>query len=589
MSDQHGYFLLCVLHHSHTILSSVVLQFCRVDAALSFTNGHVVQLGDASEQGGTGVPEKIVTVGFAMFGLIILTAYTASSAAALVVDAQAGTIKNMQDLIDSGGKVCVRTAIEGMLLSRYPEMLGRTYTHDLGPALLDAMDEGECVATCLMADAWDNVLAQKDSPHCNKIPVGETLLTAGNAMPVSKSLHQSLSFIVGQEVAAGAYAKLREEYKKNLVGVPSCGEDAEAGEEGFQSLTELDLLAPLLITFISTSIGMLIYCITPSKTSKGRLTALLHAKLYRGEMSDEEKDAKLKQELFWRPMSDLLYRAQAAGVDRDQAAVAMNRAPDKTALVELVYRASCSEAGKDVAHLRTLPISSLVSLIRAYTPDPETAGDVINSISMIDLRRAFRVVDRDDSGEVNAEELARLFEALGSGMSVSPATAEMIGEADKNGDGEIGFSEFVKIVRQTKTPEWYDAAKLAAMAAALDEVHDVQGALIRVITARPEIRRLARTNIDLLSDVAEANAEHSLKVSEFISANEELDTSENGPDALVEDEFTRLMGVMGMGREASHDSMALPGAFVPHPPDTKEGDSRPAERPGGLMPGKNAP
>jgi hypothetical protein len=616
-----------------------VLCWCHTDAALSFTNGHVVQNGDASEQGGSGVPEKVVTVGFAMFGLIILTVYTASSAVALVVDAQAGTIKNMQDVIDSGGKICVRTAIEGMLISRYPEMLGRTYTHDQGPALLDAMDEGNCVATCLMADAWDNVLTQDSSPHCNKISVGEPLITAGNAMPVSKSLHQSISFIVSQNVAAGKYDKLREEYKTNLVGVPSCGEGADADAEGFQSLTELDLLAPLLITFMSTTVGLVLWCTCPSHTSKGRFSEAIHDKVYRGVMTDTQRDAKLKKELYWRPMSDLLYRAQAAGVDRQQAALAMNQAPDKTALVELVYSATCSEEGKDIGHLQSLPISSLISLIRAYSPDPETAGDVINSISAIDLRRAFRVVDRDDSGEVNAQELTHLFEALGSGMEVAPETANMISEADKNGDGEIGFSEFVKIVKKTKTPEWYDAAKLAAMAAALDEEHNVKGALLEVIVTRPEIRKLARTDLAALSSVAEANAAHSLKVSEFTADAQDIEYAASGPDASTQAEFDRLvardaaaaagtaaaaaaaaaaagttsgdadmlddMVALNNFAAASDGPTSLPGStgggggggggssprlppLIPQPP-SKEGASRPPERPGGLVPGKNAP
>ena len=30
----------------------------------------------------------------------------------------------------------------------------------------------------------------------------------------------------------------------------------------------------------------------------------------------------------------------------------------------------------------------------------------------------------------------------------------MIASADQDGDGAIGYSEFVKIVRKTTTPEW---------------------------------------------------------------------------------------------------------------------------------------
>ena len=151
-------------------------------------------------------------------------------------------------------------------------------------------------------------------------------------------------------------------------------------------------------------------------------------------------------------MSDLLFRAEAAGVDKLAAARAMDQAPDKSELVELVYAAECSEEGKDVVHLQSLEISELVSLIQASQAAPP--AEALTQISEMDLRRCFRVVDRDSSGEVTAAELSAMFGALGSGVEVDPRTAEMIASADQDGDGAIGYSEFVKIVRKTTTPEW---------------------------------------------------------------------------------------------------------------------------------------
>ena len=93
-----------------------------------------------------------------------------------------------------------------------------------------------------------------------------------------------------------------------------------------------------------------------------------------------------------------------------------------------------------------------MSLIQASQAAPP--AEALTQISEMDLRRCFRVVDRDSSGEVTADELSAMFGALGSGVEVDPRTAEMIAAADQDGDGAIGYSEFVKIVRKTTTPEW---------------------------------------------------------------------------------------------------------------------------------------
>ena len=58
-----------------------------------------------------------------------------------------------------------------------------------------------------------------------------------------------------------------------------------------------------------------------------------------------------------------------------------------------------------------------------------------------ELREAFRVFDRDGDGFITAQELRSLLISLG--LESSPEIIRrMIGEADKNRDGKIDFSEF---------------------------------------------------------------------------------------------------------------------------------------------------
>eukprot|EP01043_Picozoa_sp_COSAG02_P063185 COSAG02_NODE_8891_length_2406_cov_2.353273_4_plen_78_part_01 len=67
----------------------------------------------APVQDAENFPMRVISAGFAAFILIILTAYTASSAAALVADARSGSINSLDDVLAMGAaaKVCIRSAM----------------------------------------------------------------------------------------------------------------------------------------------------------------------------------------------------------------------------------------------------------------------------------------------------------------------------------------------------------------------------------------------------------------------------------------------------------------------------------------------
>lgn len=53
--------------------------------------------------------------------------------------------------------------------------------------------------------------------------------------------------------------------------------------------------------------------------------------------------------------------------------------------------------------------------------------------------------DQDGSGNISKEELGNVMKALGQNMSLEELT-EMINEADLDGDGEVSFEEFVRMM-----------------------------------------------------------------------------------------------------------------------------------------------
>ena len=65
-----------------------------------------------------------------------------------------------------------------------------------------------------------------------------------------------------------------------------------------------------------------------------------------------------------------------------------------------------------------------------------------------EMMKAFRLFDDDETGKISFKNLKRVAKELGENMT-DDEIAEMIEEADRDGDGEIGEEEFFRIMRKT--------------------------------------------------------------------------------------------------------------------------------------------
>jgi len=64
-----------------------------------------------------------------------------------------------------------------------------------------------------------------------------------------------------------------------------------------------------------------------------------------------------------------------------------------------------------------------------------------------EITEAFRVFDKDGNGYISAAELRHVMTSLGEKLT-DDEVDEMIREADLNGDGQIDYEEFVKMMTQ---------------------------------------------------------------------------------------------------------------------------------------------
>mmetsp|Transcript_67335 Transcript_67335/g.217509 ORF Transcript_67335/g.217509 Transcript_67335/m.217509 type:complete len:129 (+) Transcript_67335:3-389(+) len=72
------------------------------------------------------------------------------------------------------------------------------------------------------------------------------------------------------------------------------------------------------------------------------------------------------------------------------------------------------------------------------------------------LQAAFNVFDKDGDGKISAEELREVLDPRTTGKLCSQAEhaeriAEIIRQADKNGDGQIDFQEFAYMMSEEST------------------------------------------------------------------------------------------------------------------------------------------
>ena len=65
-----------------------------------------------------------------------------------------------------------------------------------------------------------------------------------------------------------------------------------------------------------------------------------------------------------------------------------------------------------------------------------------------EMLKAFRLFDDDDTGKISFKNLKRVAKELGENMT-DEEIQEMIEEADRDGDNEIGEEEFMRIMKKT--------------------------------------------------------------------------------------------------------------------------------------------
>lgn len=366
--------------------------------------------------------EKFVLVGFAVFGLIILTAYTATSAAFLV--AQQPGYGSLADVVAGGATTCVHRKAYGPLLVEHPQMSDIVVATNYNVfELLDTITTGECDAVVISTESY-NYAQHTDSKYCSKLKIlkQDVIMAVDNVIPTYELLDtwgDELIRQINQMIEKGVYAKYNSIFKQWLIesfessdvdaqtylsekadafdvelrrqslrllrggkGGASAGGGAIGGQSSISSacgdtgdsdsdnvsLSSANIFFPLFLTFSCSSVGLCMFFYN----RKVQLSMKIHfADSQRfGKhitISPDEEDDLIRIQLEDLPATELLELLREAGIDEDELHVAIDELPDKSLLVEVAFQQKCSDYRRDYDLLSEwLSTSELCVLINHF-------------------------------------------------------------------------------------------------------------------------------------------------------------------------------------------------------------------------------
>eukprot|EP00814_Leptocylindrus_danicus_P000676 CAMPEP_0116006376 /NCGR_PEP_ID=MMETSP0321-20121206/1695_1 /TAXON_ID=163516 /ORGANISM="Leptocylindrus danicus var. danicus, Strain B650" /LENGTH=935 /DNA_ID=CAMNT_0003474925 /DNA_START=114 /DNA_END=2922 /DNA_ORIENTATION=+ len=344
-------------------------------AANSFSSGGV---SDVSENPSSA--EKVIVAAFAVSMLIILTAYTATSAAALVVR-DTTKFKNLEDVIQyPSAKLCIKDILYDSFLTEHPEsqsVLKSRSNKTMEILNMMKCDGDDCCDAAIVHEDAYRVATAFDLVYCTsmKMLLDEVLMKVDNVIYISASLGEyAKDFIqeVNVLIEAGSYNELHRYFKSLVdnkeISPPDypdlrwhgnkCPSETDEPDGEELNLGPFQLLFPLCLSMAATTLGLLFHL------GRKKVRVLVQAKVGK-ELSEDNEDFALRRTIEAMPASKIVKELKSFGTtDHDKLSAAVDSLPDKSALVDLMFQSCCSvySINRDIVY-NALAISELCDLM----------------------------------------------------------------------------------------------------------------------------------------------------------------------------------------------------------------------------------
>ncbi|KAF8008140.1 hypothetical protein BT93_K1970 [Corymbia citriodora subsp. variegata] len=109
----------------------------------------------------------------------------------------------------------------------------------------------------------------------------------------------------------------------------------------------------------------------------------------------------------------------------------LDRSPSEKELQDMIDKATTADGNRAIEFAKLL--GSMTNDIKEATDEEE------------ELKEAFKVFDKDQDGYISPSELRHVMINLGEKLT-EEEVQQMISEADMDGDGQVDFEEFVKLM-----------------------------------------------------------------------------------------------------------------------------------------------
>ena len=338
--------------------------------------------------------EKIVVIGFVVFSLLIITAYTATAAAFMVLEGSPVVYESLSDFLsDTNARACTYGSAMQDIIFKEPEFDGRLYGLSGGSTeLIDSLgttyDDDTCNIIMLPLEDYEIIVAHDDS-YCDstKILLDDVSVIINNVIMINPHLDfvDELVTRIDENIDNGLYSMVYNRYYhamkevnfdkaksdenqidsfniRNLLkstGLQSsfetkdmsfCSHDADSDNENV-TLSVKELAFPLTVTFLCSSIGLLSYLISKSMRDE---------KIYMKDNTDE-----LRTRISSMTPEDIYFCLEHVdSIEKDEINAALNMLPDKSGLVDLMWKHKYSRYNNMRESLMKLNISDIVSIFK---------------------------------------------------------------------------------------------------------------------------------------------------------------------------------------------------------------------------------
>lgn len=207
-------------------------------------------ISGGSEHQATTLPGRIVDLGFGMFLMLTLAAFTANLVSILLEGGNTA-IGNMDDVISQNIKFCVQESKLDALLVNYPTVEPLTVVYSSRTAILEGIDSGACDAGLTSKEELEALQGQGD--HCDKVVVGQPIINQPYSMAVSSSVEKAVGYWISNLKEQGVW---QERLRQHSPGGENCAASADEVESA--SLKPIHLAGAFATAAIAIAISLVV-------------------------------------------------------------------------------------------------------------------------------------------------------------------------------------------------------------------------------------------------------------------------------------------------------------------------------------------